>query len=143
MRMLAPSGRIVYSTCSMNPVENEAVVAAALLSDPCELMLLFDNIYTHMSNSLSRHIAFYLVDVSNQLSGLERRPGLGTWRPAVSVPGSSGSTNRNGINTSFATYAEWWAALSEAQRAEAKVGESHWPPTSEALNGKDLNLERW
>lgn len=30
VEMLAVGGRIVYSTCSFNPVENEAVVAAIL-----------------------------------------------------------------------------------------------------------------
>ena len=30
LELLVPGGRLVYSTCSLNPVEDEAVVAAAV-----------------------------------------------------------------------------------------------------------------
>ncbi|KAF8217904.1 hypothetical protein K438DRAFT_1952768 [Mycena galopus ATCC 62051] len=59
MKMLAPQGRIVYSACSLNPVENEAVIACALRNNP----------------------DFRLVDMSVKLPALHRRPRLTAWKP--------------------------------------------------------------
>lgn len=49
----------MYSTCSFNPIENEAVVAEVL----------------NLSNG-----ALKLQDVSNELVGLKRKPGMKTWK---------------------------------------------------------------
>lgn len=61
LQMLKPGGRVVYSTCSMNPVENEAVVAAAIerCGGPEKIEIL---------------------DCSDQLPLLKRKPGLRKWQ---------------------------------------------------------------
>lgn len=59
MSLLKVGGRMVYSTCSMNPIENEAVVS--------EILRRCGG-------------AVELVDVSNELPQLVRRPGLKKWK---------------------------------------------------------------
>ncbi|PON33888.1 tRNA (C5-cytosine) methyltransferase, NCL [Parasponia andersonii] len=59
LKLLKVGGRMVYSTCSMNPVENEAVVSEILRK---------------CGESVE------LVDVSNELPQLVRRPGLKKWK---------------------------------------------------------------
>lgn len=62
LQMLKVGGRLVYSTCSMNPIENEAVIQAAI--DRCGGLEKVE-----------------IVDVSDRLPALKRKPGIkGGWR---------------------------------------------------------------
>ncbi|KAF7240469.1 tRNA (cytosine(34)-C(5))-methyltransferase [Varanus komodoensis] len=59
VEQLAEGGRMVYSTCSLNPVENEAVIASLLEKSEG---------------------ALELADVSSELPGLRRMPGVTQWK---------------------------------------------------------------
>lgn len=61
LQMLKVGGRVVYSTCSMNPVENEAVITTAI--DRCGGMSKVD-----------------IIDCSSALPDLKRRQGLSSWK---------------------------------------------------------------
>lgn len=61
LQMLKPGGRMVYSTCSMHPIENEAVIGAAV--DRCGGLEKID-----------------IIDCSDKLVELKRRPGIKSWK---------------------------------------------------------------
>lgn len=61
LQLLKVGGRVVYSTCSMNPVENEAVVAAAI--ERCGGLKNVE-----------------ILDSSDQLPNLKRVPGMTSWK---------------------------------------------------------------
>ncbi|ERE82648.1 tRNA (cytosine(34)-C(5))-methyltransferase [Cricetulus griseus] len=79
---LAEGGRMVYSTCSLNPVEDEAVIAALL----------------EKSDG-----ALELADVSAELPGLKWMPGVSQWKVQskssepreTTTSGPVGATERN------------------------------------------------
>ena len=82
--LLVEGGRLVYSTCSMNPIEDEAVI--------------------HTLLKLSEG-ALQLVDVSSSLVGLDKRPGLSNWKvmdnEGVWVEEDSGGDKKGGVFSSF------------------------------------------
>lgn len=59
LELLKVNGIMVYSTCSLNPIEDEAVVA-------------------HMLRMFAGKLE--LVDVSDQLINLKRSPGISKWK---------------------------------------------------------------
>lgn len=95
---LAPGGRMVYSTCSMSPVEDEAVVAA--------LLAAADG-------------ALELIDCSEELPSLQRRPGLETW----DVPAGA----RQCKAVTFLASPE-----DAVGRGGLELPATLWPPTGEA-----------
>jgi 16S rRNA C967 or C1407 C5-methylase (RsmB/RsmF family) len=98
-QLLRVGGRIVYSTCSFNPVEDEAVVSAVL--NECKG-------------------AIKLVDVSKELPGLIRRPGMTSWKCAGEG------------NVLYSSYDE----VPEAEKS--KFEETMFPPK----NISELNIDR-
>lgn len=94
IQLLKPGGRLVYSTCSMSPIENEAVVADVLRKFGSQINL---------------------VDCSKELPGLQRRPGLNSWK----VFGKD---------------------MVERQRGDEEIPSSAFPPTEEEKS--EFPLER-
>ncbi|QSZ29945.1 hypothetical protein DSL72_004463 [Monilinia vaccinii-corymbosi] len=105
LQMLKVGGRVVYSTCSMNPVENEAVVASAIerCGGPEKVKL---------------------ISSDDQLPLLKRRPGLKTW----TVMDKKGR-----VWKSWADLQEYVATIGGDEQT-AKLVEGMFPPTDDAMS---------
>lgn len=96
LQMLKVGGKVVYSTCSLNPVENEAIVASAI--ERCGGVAKVK-----------------LLDCSDKLPGLLRKPGMKDW----SIMSRSGQIY------------ESWAEAVQFENEDSKVMPGMFPPESE------------
>lgn len=114
LTLLRAGGRLVYSTCSLNPIENEAVIAAALRNNP----------------------DVELVDCTGALPRLQRRPGMTTWRVAPGK-GAHLTKRREGDSSEIRDmpWIESWAELKGLDADLAtRLPESLWPQGDEGAH---------
>ena len=124
--LLRNGGRLVYSTCSLNPVEDEAVVAEVLRSSKGTMRL---------------------VDVSGVIPGLKRSPGISSWKVYTGRKdaakdgkrGKEGSESSEGSEESGAGC--WYTSHAELPPQLRKtILPSVFPPTAE--EAAEFHLER-
>ena len=112
IQMLKVGGRVVYSTCSMNPIENEAVVASAI--DRC--------------GGLAK---VGIIDCTEALPDLKRQHGLSSWK----VMDKQGK-----IWHSWQAVEE--AKAKEGSEGLGKLVEGMFPPTNTSEPDTHLHFER-
>ncbi|CBY00502.1 similar to tRNA (cytosine-5-)-methyltransferase ncl1 [Plenodomus lingam JN3] len=125
LQMLKKGGRMVYSTCSMNPVENEAVIAAAI--EAC--------------GGTSK---VQLVDCSDHLPNLKRKPGLNIWKVLDTSSITAGGEKTAHMFTSWEAYQKARAKyeVEEPERQfSTKVTASCFPPMAKSEEER-IPLER-
>lgn len=125
LQMLKKGGRMVYSTCSMNPVENEAVVAAAI--EACG------------GNSKAQ-----LVDCSDLLPNLKRKPGMNVWKVLDTSQVSAGGEKTAHMFTSWESFQKAKAKyeVEEPERSFSnKITAGCFPPISRSEEDR-IPLER-
>uniref|UniRef100_A0A6B2KZ76 SAM-dependent MTase RsmB/NOP-type domain-containing protein n=1 Tax=Arcella intermedia TaxID=1963864 RepID=A0A6B2KZ76_9EUKA len=118
VKLLAVGGQMVYSTCSFNPIENEAVVA-------------------HLLRQFKGGLELIPVDQLNIKPTFKYRPGLSTWKvigPTEAAPECVKVWEDNSKVTAY----EDWDKLSNTVRGI--VHKSMFPPKPEEI--EQFHLER-
>ena len=124
-QLMKPGGHLLYSTCSLNPVEDEAVVAAILKENP----------------------EFELVKGAMDAGapGMRYRPGVSTWKVAEHTFKEKDDASRFDSDSDSESDDDvtlrWYDDYELASAAGMPATEpSMWPPSQE--DAKSMHLER-
>lgn len=111
-------GRIVYSTCSLSPIENEAVVAEVF----------------RRAEQLAPG-AIKLVNVHEKLPNFKGRKGLLHWINAIKVKNGPGYQDEGNFKFEdlFTVYKEWNDTV--VKESNGNLSKSMFPTTEEELRG--------
>ncbi len=129
LQMLKPGGRMVYSTCSFNPVENEAVVAAGLNSFP------------------SGQYKVVVQPEETVLPGLIRRKGLSEWKVASS--NSDKSLNWHSSSEHYRGYLAGYKAVKSGkplrgtESDDFKAGHKEGMDSTTDIKQKEFSENLW
>ena len=123
LQLLVAGGRLVYSTCSLNPIEDEAVVAHALLA------FAKDEKYTTAAGEPAVRL---LPSAGDLLPGLKRTAGVSSWK--VRHEGGAGDDG------SAAGFVTTYDELPADANAEGKIVPTMFAPP--AADAAALHLDR-
>ncbi len=136
MKLLKVGGVVAYSTCSLNPIEDEAVVASAMT---------WGNRFSEDNDTVE------LLDwPDHALPGFVRRPGVSTWKvgdyidsstPDIKDRESQDDDEGDDDMEEESPRLKWFETFEEAEQINMiHARPSMWPPTSS--DGKSIDLEK-
>jgi 16S rRNA C967 or C1407 C5-methylase (RsmB/RsmF family) len=124
-------GVVAYSTCSLNPVEGEAVVAAALAAAASRQAAASPPPAGSASDKKPRRPRWELLELP-ALQGVALRPGVTSWKVADYVGGAAGGVRGGGDDLDDddeAPLLRWHATPGDARAAGMEhAAPTLWPP---------------
>jgi multisite-specific tRNA:(cytosine-C5)-methyltransferase len=142
LEVVEPGGMVCYSTCSLNPVENEAVVAEAIRKMMKKQAKKDDSSSDSSSSPCVELVEWPEAD----LPGFIRRSGISEWRVADyedSTTAANAVVDEDDENEEETPCLRWYDTWEDAQNANNMLEplNSMWP-TGTTDTPSDLHLER-